>query len=238
MTPTANPDPPAANTRRATVVIGRDSNTPTADRRADASKTKAKEKAKPLPPLKLTQVNFSRQMKGRFIAGKDRTETRWADFFGDVQALNAKVPDEQATFDFDRPPDDGMYLTAQTLRVISEPPPVGSSSPSQNFLKAWENAQARTKNETIQADVITYDSLKELFYAYGKDGREVILAQQSSTGQPPSIGPGQAVQYNRKTGEWQVISPGSMEIVDAKTGGRPAPRARRSPTPGNRRACR
>ena len=71
--------------------------------------------------------------------------------------------------------------------------------------------------------MITYDSLKELFYAYGTDGREVIVAQQSSTGQPPTIGPGQAVQYNRKTGEWQIISPGNMEVVDAKTGGRPGP---------------
>ena len=80
---------------------------------------------RPRPPLKLTQIIFNDEMHGRFGTGKetDKTETRWADFFGDVQVLHAAVPDAKTTFDFDNPPSDGIFLTAQTLRVVSEPPP-------------------------------------------------------------------------------------------------------------------
>ena len=84
-----------------------------------------------LPPLKLTQITFNDEMHGRFGTGKetDKTETRWADFFGDVQALHAIAPDDEHEFDFDNPPPDGTFLTAQTVRVVSEPPPPGTQGP-------------------------------------------------------------------------------------------------------------
>ncbi len=58
--------------------------------------------------------------------GDDKAETRWADFFGDVQTLRARVDGLDATFDFDHPPAGSTYLTAQTMRLVSEPIPATS----------------------------------------------------------------------------------------------------------------
>ena len=63
------------------------------------------------------------------------------------------------------------------MRVVTEPPPPGApeNSPSRNFLKAWDEANARTKDTTIAADVITYDSQNDLIYAKGEGGRLVQI---------------------------------------------------------------
>ena len=229
VTPTANPGTgPGAGrqgARRQTPVIGHATNPITPDTVGGQGKPKAQaNKGLNLPPLKLTQVSFSKAMKGRYLAGKDtdKTEMRWADFWGDVQALNAKVTDTSQPLKFDELPADGMFLTAQTMRVISEPSSSGDGS-SRNFLRAWEDAQARTKTESIQADVITYDSLKELFYAYGLENHEVVITRQETVGQPVSTGNGEAVEFNRKTGESQIIGAREFQFVDAKSGVRPGP---------------
>jgi hypothetical protein len=228
ITPTALPGPgaPGRAGERTPPVIGRNSSPNPSTRPAILGRTRdsqAKAKAKALPPLKLTLITFSKEMLGRFITGKDNdtAETRWADFFGDVQALNAKVADETSFLEFDRPPDDGLFLTAQTMRVISVPAADPKKGTARHYLKAWDSSQAKTRSETIVADVITYDSEKGLFYAYGNDGREVMIATQASAGQPFGGGRGRAVQYNRLTGEAQVMEPRNYELVDTRTGTRP-----------------
>ena len=42
---------------------------------------------------------------------------------------------------------------------------------------------ATSEDKTIQADTITYDSASSLFYAYGEDGRDILIAQQGRVGQ-------------------------------------------------------
>lgn len=220
VTPTSNvvPSPRGAGEARAPQVVGRAGN-PNQGPKA-AARPGAKVKA--LAPLKLTVIEFSKSMKGRYIAGKDadKVEPRWADFEGDVQTLHAEVADEKVRLDFDRPPEDGMFLTSNTLRVISEPT-LDPASPTRNFLKARENAQARTNTETIQGDVITYDSLKQLFYAYSDEGRDVVVVHTPGPGQIPSNTNARAVQVNRRTGESQLIDPEKFQLVDDKTGSRP-----------------
>src|SRR5208337_2242383 len=124
---------------------------------------------KPALPLVLTQIKFSREMYGRFGTGKttDQTETRWANFFGDIESARTPVANERTIVNYDRLPIDTYFLTSQTMRVVSEPPPPGSPSntPARNFLKAWENAYATTNDSMIQADIITYDSHNDLIYA-------------------------------------------------------------------------
>ncbi|MGE5754455.1 MAG: hypothetical protein ACM35G_01875 [Planctomycetaceae bacterium] len=222
VTPIADPNPPAANARRATTIVGRNSS------RSPAVETPkavlAKPERAPLPPLKLTQISFGQAMKGRFgtAKGSEKAETRWADFFGDVQVLNGQVASERETFDFDLPPPDGVFLTAQMLRVVSDPTSGGADGSARHFLKAWESAYATTNDKTIQADIITYDSLNDLFYAYGTEGREVLIAQQGQVGQPYSTTGGSALRYNHKTGESTLIDPRTVQLVD-KAGGRPQP---------------
>ena len=48
--------------------------------------------------------------------------------------------------------------------------------------------------------MITYDSYKDLVYAYGEDGHPVLYAEQHAAGQPVSSGSAEAVQLNPKTG--------------------------------------
>jgi hypothetical protein len=191
---------------------------------------------KPIPPLTLIQVSFRKEMRGRFPAGKEHeAETRWSDFFGDVQALRSRVENLDTPLDFDRPPPGAAYLTAQTMRLVSEPTPAATGSgpgsgAARNFLKAWENAQALAGDKVIQGDLITYDSQSDLFYAYGLNGRNVYLAQQVGNGQPYSFAPMRAFRYNHATREQTPIEPYNYEIVDAK-GGRAGPLPEPEPKP-------
>ena len=172
-------------------------------------------------------------MRGRFGSGKDadRTETRRADFFKDVEAMHARVDNERQKLDPDVLPANAFFLTADILRVVSEPPAGGGDGPSRNFLKPWQNVNVLAEDKTIQADILTYDSFNELFYAYGEEGREVTIAQQAGPGQPASVIPGRAVRYNRKTGESQLFEPRSVNWLDAKTGARPSPVGPPGPAP-------
>src|SRR5262249_18071868 len=93
---------------------------PTSGRAGDRDRGKGRDgdqATKTLPDLVLTQIQFSREMKGRFGTGKagDKTETRWADFFGDIEAARAVVPNERTIIDYDRLPADAYFLTSQTM---------------------------------------------------------------------------------------------------------------------------
>ena len=102
--PTANPTAQPVPIRRGTEVVGRNTSSPaTPDLNAAAASPKDKAQAKNAPPakpafgpLKVTQVVYADEMHGRFGTGKERdtTETRWADFFGDVEVLHAPALNE------------------------------------------------------------------------------------------------------------------------------------------------
>ena len=180
----------------------------------------------PALPLVLTQIKFTREMFGQFGTGKttDKTATRWADFFGDIEAARTPVAHERTIVNYDRLPPDTYFLTSQTMRVVSEPPPPGSpsSTPARNFLKAWENAYATTNDTMIQADIITYDSHNDLIYANGQEGRLVQVVQQVGPGQLGSPMRADAVRVNPKTGAADVIGPHVLQMLDKKTGTRPS----------------
>lgn len=176
----------------------------------------------PVPQLVLTQIHFSKGMRGRFGTGNgnDQNETRWAEFFGDIETAHAKVANTYATLNHDKLPADGFFLAGQTMRVITEPPPVGSpaGTPARNYVKAWENAFVRSTEWRIGADLVTYDSYKDLVYAYGENGHNVIYAQQHAAGQPTSPGSAKAVQLNPKTGALHLIESDTVQVIDKKTG--------------------
>ncbi len=178
-----------------------------------------------VPPLVLTQIKFTTGMRGRFGVGKasDSTETRWAEFFGDVETARAKVPDVHSFLKPDKLPPDGFFMTGQTMRVITEPPPVGAptGTPARNYLKAWEKAYVWNSDKTLQADVVTYDSYKDLIYAYGENGRGVVYAQQYAVGQPAAPSYARAVQLNPKTGGAHLIDGNTIQSIDQRTGVRP-----------------
>ena len=64
-------------------------------------------------------------------------------------------------------------------------------------MKAWENAYAWSNDRVLQGDVITYDSYKDLIYAYGENGRKVIFAEQYALGQPTSPGASATIGSSR-----------------------------------------
>jgi hypothetical protein len=187
------------------------------------------------PSLVLTQVHFNKEMRGRYGSGKetDTVETRWSEFFGDIETCRAKVPNTETQLNPDHLPVDGMFLTGQTLRVISEPPPTGSpkTTPARTYMKAWENAYAWSNDRVLQGDVITYDSYKDLIYAYGENGRKVIFAEQYALGQPTSPGASSAVQLNPKTGTIHLINSDTLQMLDKKTGSRPGMAGQIDPNP-------
>ena len=93
ITPVADPGRGDAGAGRTTPIIGRNTAAKPASRGQGKAKAKAKAKAAEPPALMLTQIRFRNGMRGRFGSGKDadRTETRRADFFKDVEAMHAKV---------------------------------------------------------------------------------------------------------------------------------------------------
>ncbi|HZW29694.1 MAG TPA: hypothetical protein VFF52_03250, partial [Isosphaeraceae bacterium] len=183
-----------------------------------------------IPPLILTQIEFTTGMRGRLGTGQanDTQQTRWSEFFGDIELVRAEVPTDEGSksvLDPDKPlPPDGFFLTSQILRVIQEPPPAGApaSTPARSFLKAWDNVTVNKAEESgLQCDIATYDSATDQLYAYGEANREVALIQQSGPGQPPSRSSAQAVQYNVKTGTGTSVGSDVVNIFDKKTGARP-----------------
>jgi hypothetical protein len=179
-----------------------------------------------LQPIELTRIQFHKEMRGRLGTpkgkGAGRAPTRQADFWGDVDVLHGPVGDEYQDLSADNPPRQFVRLVSRYLRVISIPPPSGSNAPAHNMLNALGNAHAETIDRVIQGDQITYDSLKDLFYCYGFDGREVVLAQQTAPGQPASNTTAKALMYNHKTGESWLDAPQTIRLTDSvQTGIRP-----------------
>ena len=98
-------------------------------------------------------------------------------------------------------------------------------------MKAWEKAYASSSDKTLQADIITYDSYKDLIYAYGENGRNVIYAEQYAPGQPISPGSSKAVQLNPKNGMIHLINSDTLRMLDKKTGVRPGRAGPMDPNP-------
>jgi len=221
--PTSGPGRDLDNPSRPPAVVGHNAVRNLTDRAQN--KNQARPRGRALPPLVLTQIHFTREMHGRFGSGQvnDKAETRWADVFGNVEVLRAKVADANAVLDPDDRPADAQSITAQTLRVVSEPPrdPKNPDAPPRYLMRAWEEAYASFEDKTIQADTITYDSQSNLFYAYGEDGNDIVIAQQDRFGQPASTVPGRAAMFNAKSGQAQVVDPKQVAFFDSKTGERP-----------------
>jgi hypothetical protein len=209
-------------TTRSTTVSSARSRTPTQPQHTDAP---ADAEVSELPPLVLTQIHFLKGMRGRFGSTNERdpTEVQWYEFFGDIQLARAKAASPQSMFNFDKLPADRMFLTSQTLRVRTEPPPVGSppSTPARDYVKAWERAYVHSSDKSLQADVITYDSEKDQVYAFGEGGRGVIYAQQLATGQPDSQGLAKAVRLNPRTGAAHFAENSTIQFIDQNSGSRP-----------------
>jgi hypothetical protein len=209
-------------TTRSTTTSSARSQTSTQPQRIDAP---ADAEVSELPPLVLTQIHFLKGMRGRFgsTSERDPTEVQWYEFFGNIQLARAKAANAQWMFNFDRLPADSMFLTSQTLRVRTEPPPVGSppSTPARDYVKAWEKASVYSSDKSLQADVITYDSEKDQVYAFGEGGRGVIYAQQLATGQPDSQGLAKAVRLNPRTGAAHFAENSTIQFIDQNSGSRP-----------------
>ena len=177
------------------------------------------------PTLKLTQVKYTEGMRGNFGSARDKVETepRESEFVGAVQAANAVVSGPFSNIDFDRPPPDNFFLSSEVLRVRSFPPPAGVKADARQFLYANGNAVGRTADRTIQGDRITYDSEKELAYAYGDEGKEVVLLEQKAIGQPYSTTRGKSGRFNKRTREFSILDPQAIQIWDLASGARPMP---------------
>jgi hypothetical protein len=184
-----------------------------------------KPKAAKVPPLVLTQIHFAKGMVGQYRSPKpnDKTVTEWSEFFGDIQVARAQVPDERSFLNLDKLPRDGSIVTGQFARVVGEPPPATAppSTPVRHFVKVWDRATLTSIDKTLSADAITYDTYKELFFAYSDPGRQVIVAEQHAPGQAASSGTNKALQFNPKTGAVNATNSNQVMLLDKKTGLRP-----------------
>ncbi len=194
----------------------------------------AKQRGPAAPALELTRVSFQKNVRGRAGTGANpaggaavvSNAPFLATFQGGVQVLHAPVATERADLDPDDPPANAMFLAADQLKIVREASPAAASegepAPEQFFLDATGDPQAIAPPKAIRGDRITYDSVKELFYAYGSESG-VSIVDQDGTGTPYSASRGNAVMYNRKTGEIQIIDPRNALILDPRSGIRATP---------------
>jgi hypothetical protein len=178
-------------------------------------------------PLELTRIKFSKELRGLIpIVEKGAPpEPRQFEFFGDVETMHAEVASEIQDLNPDRPPIEYVFMTSRYMLVINEPHAPGTKDPDRNYLNALYNANASTrkkdgKESSIQGDQITYDSVKDLFYVYGLDGRGVSLAQSDGVGLAPTQAGGDSLMFNHKTGEKWLSAPRNFLLLDSAKGTR------------------
>jgi hypothetical protein len=186
---------------------------------ADAkSATKAKK------PFNLTRVEFLSGMQGRLgydpQAAKNEASDRSADFFGNVQVINAQVTDEMRDIVVDKPPADFVFLSSEWLEVESLADDENPKDP-RNLIRAKGMATARSATMSTQGDEIHFDSKEQQFHVVGLNGREVTLAHQTRAGEKPSVARGAALVYNNLTGESQLVDPQTIQLIDPNSGSRP-----------------
>lgn len=182
----------------------------------------------------LVRISFLEGMEGR-VGGGDglkslqargevggagstgRQGPRQATFFDEVDLIQAKVPDTNHDIDPESPPPDYRRLNADQLVVesLAPPPEAGSQAKDRLLARAFGRATARTSATSIQGATIHYDSLKETFHVYGGPGRDVIVVQQKSPGQPASYGESSALVYNLRTQALNLIDPRGGQLVDS-----------------------
>lgn len=187
--------------------------------------------ARTLPPsnptVKLTKVQFTELMQGRFGVSRDGTdgEAQTAEFTGNVQAARAVVIDSIRDLDFDRlgSKPDAVFLTSEALRIRSVSNPRDPKNRN-TLLDAERNAAARTVDRLIQADRIKYESATGVMYAYGDDDKNVSLSETKSFGQPSGGTKARTLRYNTQTRQMDLDDPQVIQLFDLKSGIRPKPR--------------
>jgi hypothetical protein len=202
------------------------SNRPEEPKRVRARPAKRDADPEGTAPLEMTRIWFEDQMIGQIQSTLVDTKrlAGQAEFFGDVRVMHAEVANEDAQLDPDDRPDNSIYTTSQTLRVISEPPRPGSpaGTPDRVLLQAWQDLYAlsvRQGRETAiqSSDHMDYNSETGVSYIYGREDG-VTIVDQTGLGQQASYGKGSTVIYNHKTGAHRVIDARSIQLVDDRTG--------------------
>lgn len=191
-------------------------------------------------PMELTRITFQKRVEGRFLAEdeSDNPNTPMlATFLGGVQVLNAKVRDENADASPDNPPPDFFFVSGDKVDVVREAVIRGASSEDdqdQFFIDVLGTRPvARNPQWSIAANRITYDSLKQLVYAYG-DQNGVLYGHQDRPGQPISGSTSRAMMFNRLTQQVQWIDPKNVLLIDPRSGIRAVPGPSAAPGSGSK----
>jgi hypothetical protein len=225
---------------------------------ADAPKTKEKRKAEPAgrQPARgpeLTRITFETRSKGKFggdLEGGPPKGPSEATFWGDVFVLKARVPTFMSDLDPDASisPPDQMRMTCDTLLVESTPIPPSEverraaaasrssrssgekPETSRTEMTAWGRVAVQDGDKTAQGDRMTEDSEKGLVWLYGEKSLATITQQPVPGGQP-STNSGDALWYNRKTGNSGIPNARDINLIVDPRNERKADRDKRRLSP-------
>ena len=90
-------------------------------------------------------------------------------------------------------------------------------------MKAWEKVYTiEQSDKVIQSDVMTYDSHKDLVYAYGEDGHNVNFARATRGGPADHTGLRQGGAAQSQDGRPQAHDSNTIQMIDKNTGIRPS----------------
>lgn len=203
-------------------------------------RTAARPAAPPTRPLELTRITFQKRVEGRLLAEDEADNPRTpmlATFLGGVQVMNAKVRDEDADVSPDNPPQDFFFVSGDKVDVVREAVIRGASSEEKDQEQFFidvvgSRPVARNPQWSIAANRITYDSLKDLVYAYG-DQNGVLYGHQDRPGQPISGSTSRAMMFNRRSQQVQWIDPKNVLLIDPRSGIRAVPGPSVAPGSGN-----
>jgi hypothetical protein len=143
--------------------------------------------------MKLTRIEF----EGRMFSNNKRGN-RIATFLDKVEVSNLPAEKMDAPFNKDQPPERGMYLSSEILKVYTSPPAVTGGKANQTLI-AEKNVLVRTPDSFARAAKVTFDEAKDLIIFKGVPGTPATFTKIPPPGGVPQGFKGQEIFYNRKT---------------------------------------
>jgi len=146
--------------------------------------------------LKRTRIDF----EGRMFSN-NKTETRNAKFYDNVEVYHDLTGDPDAAVDPDKPGKGSFYMRCDLLSVFSRVEKDGKSSQE---MEAKGKIFFRAEEFFGRSDVVKYDQSKEQIIFEGPPGNPATLYKQRGPGVEPQEIKGTKIMYNRRTGEFHL----------------------------------
>jgi lipopolysaccharide export system protein LptA len=149
--------------------------------------------------MKLTLVEFSRQMQAR-----SNTNPQWARFFGPVEVIHLPANDPNIEFNRNKLPDRAVRLKCKEELIVSTQKEKDANNKDVVFqsLEAKGSVEVWADNFMAEASVVKYDQRRDTITFEGDQSLPAVIKKEVQRGKAPQKFEGRKIIYNRKTKEF------------------------------------